>query len=71
MTRAEANLKATEMFGDTAFAIRIRSRNRNERFGVLVVQSGQVGPLGYGATWEEAFNMAEQTVAKAKQKEQK
>lgn len=69
MTKAEASRKAIRDFGETAFAVRVQSKDRNQRFGILVVQNGQIGPLGYGASYEEAFKMAEQTVNAAKAKE--
>lgn len=58
MTRAEANRKAIELLGPTSRAIRVSSRDRNQRFGIILVDKNAVWTAGYGSSYEEAYQMA-------------
>lgn len=67
MTKAEANQKVTKMFGPESFATRVSSKDRNQRFGIVMVNSGRMYVVGFGSSYEEAFQMAEKEVNKATQ----
>lgn len=66
MTKAEANRKACELLGDTAFAVRVQHKDRNQRFGIMLIDNGAAWCAGFGANFESALLMAADEVARAK-----
>jgi len=65
MTRKMAEKKARETYGPTATAVQVSSKDRNQRFGVSMVEPGGLDRapilvvLGFGDSYEAAFKMAE------------
>ncbi len=64
MNAKEATVKAKQLFGRMSFAVRVSSRDRNQRFGVMIAEGNKAMTLGYGPSFEEAFKMAESDVMK-------
>lgn len=66
MTKAEANRKACELLGETAFAVRVQHKDRNQRFGIMLIDNGSAWCAGFGSSYESALLMAADEVAAAR-----
>ncbi len=66
ISKQEADKIAKLKFGMAAFAIRVSSKNRNQRFGIMLVDNNSVFALGYGDSFVSALNMAEIEVREAR-----
>lgn len=66
MNKKEATNKAQELLGDTAFAVRVSHKDRNQRFGIILVDSGSATCVGFGPSFDAALKMTLDEIAKAK-----
>jgi hypothetical protein len=66
LNKKEADLKAKELLGDTAFAIRISHKDRNQRFGIVLVDSGAANCVGFGPSFDAAIKMTIDDINKLK-----
>lgn len=66
INKKDADVIAKLRFGTAAFAIRVSSNDRNQRFGIMLVDNGSVFALGHGDSFNSALNMAEMEVKAAR-----
>lgn len=67
LSKKDADKQAKLRYGLSAFAIRVSSIHRNQRFGIMLVDSNSVFALGYGDSYESALTMADKEVKAARE----